>query len=749
MLRRTRLRRALRITAITLVAAWAFYLVGMNVLLRTGLLRHLLSEDPVSFLVDYSSAYSIIPGRVHVEDLRLRGRDSNVEWILTLDRCDFRFGLLDFAHRRFHAYHVRGDGLSMRVRQREPSFTAEEVAALPPVPGFSDPPYSGPPSPPISDADYHLWSVWLEDVDADHVREIWVDTMRYSGDLEVRGRWFFRPVRWLDVGPATIDARSLDVSYGLVEGWVSGATGHLTATVHPYDVRALSGADVLHQVSLTGDLRGAVHVATIAQHALRGEPVTVVQGETSFEADLAVDHGVLRPGMRVHVDRFSTRTAGLGFQLLASVEASADVDDVNVGQARLDVDDVTLSAGDTARATAGRVAATFRSHELDLADPFTDTSFAVDATDVRTRSLGPWRPYLPLPPDLTLDSGDVAVSGHVAGSLRARTFEGRLHAVAHALTAGSRLGRVEGDVSTDASVKAALRERRVDLSGSDVRLENVRVEAKGVRVVAPVVTVRAPRLIATRGGVLGRVGVEAADIDVPSLAPLASLLPLPSGVLLDRGHAHAQVHLAFDLGEGAVEGTVGVIVRDLSMRVGSQAVQGELAVALTAKQRGGQTDITGSSIHLHPSVKDGWWARLDLPKASMSLRGGFHLDAQILVHAQDASPITALLESHAAFAAKLAIGVVSTTDLRASGEIVVAPSAFEVRSVVARADGLGMSFEMAKLGQERIGAALLVAGPVRAGVDLHNDSTSVMLEGAEPWFVAKTAALRLRERAYE
>lgn len=176
---------------------------------------------------------------------------------------------------------------------------------------------------------------------------------------------------------------------------------------------------------------------------------------------------------------------------------------------------------------------------------------------------------------------------------------------------------------------------------------------------------------------------------------------------------------------------------------------GDLTLLLKARQRGWLTDVSGSYLQFRPQAKDGWWARVDVPQATVSLRGGARVNARVLVRAQDASPITALLESHADVAAKLALGVVSTSDLHASGDIVAGPSAFEARSFVIRADGLGMDFEMAKLGRERMGAAYLVVGPVHAGVDLRNDSTRVMLFGAEPWFVAKRTAMRARERAYE
>ena len=124
---------------------------------------------------------------------------------MRLDRCDFRVSFPALARKRFHASHVNGDGLSLRIRLRKDvPVTADEMSALPPVPGFLDPPLAdvGPPPAPLTDANYNLWSIELEDVDADHVRELWIDTVRYAGDLEIRGRWLFRPLRWLDVGPA-------------------------------------------------------------------------------------------------------------------------------------------------------------------------------------------------------------------------------------------------------------------------------------------------------------------------------------------------------------------------------------------------------------------------------------------------------------------------------------------------------------------------------------------------------------------
>jgi len=156
--------RALRYAAWiggAIAGLFAVYLVGINILVGTHLLRSALSADPEEMLVDYASAYSWIPGRVHVEGLKIRGSDWNIQWVLGIDKCDFNFSPLDLAHRRFHASRVRGDGLTFRVRLRVDSATAEHLAALPPVPGFAEFPHRkvGVQPPPPTDAEYRLWSI--------------------------------------------------------------------------------------------------------------------------------------------------------------------------------------------------------------------------------------------------------------------------------------------------------------------------------------------------------------------------------------------------------------------------------------------------------------------------------------------------------------------------------------------------------------------------------------------------------------
>ncbi|MGH7294585.1 MAG: hypothetical protein ACRELB_06625, partial [Polyangiaceae bacterium] len=191
------------------------------------------------------------------------------------------------------------------------------------------------------------------------------------------------------------------------------------------------------------------------------------------------------------------------------------------------------------------------------------------------------------------------------------------------------------------------------------------------------------------------------------------------------------------------------VVRDLRVRLGPRTLKGRLEVALRARQDGTRTNLSGTWLRFRTGSPDSWWARLDLPRAELSARTGDRLDARVELRARDASPLTAMLASEGNLGTKLAVAVVPTSDLRASGEILAAPSAFEARSVVARADGFDLDLELAQLGRERIGAAVVVVGALRAGIDLGDDPQGAKLFGADAWFAARRAALRARERAYE
>src|SRR5579859_4439699 len=124
---RSRWRRLVVAALGMVVILTVSYPIIANVLLRTRLLRNAINGPSLSFAIvgnttalrlDYESAHSFFPGRVHLEGLTIRGRDRTAEWFLTLDHSDVDVSLVDLLHHRFHATRLRSDGLAIRARLR-------------------------------------------------------------------------------------------------------------------------------------------------------------------------------------------------------------------------------------------------------------------------------------------------------------------------------------------------------------------------------------------------------------------------------------------------------------------------------------------------------------------------------------------------------------------------------------------------------------------------------------------------------
>lgn len=502
----------LRRVALLLAGVALLYLVAMNVFLRTRLFRDAIGFDPDMLVVDYSSAYSLWPGSIHAEGLSIRGRDSNVEWLLRLDRCDFQVSLTDLAHQKFHAGHVRGDGLSFRVRLRQDAVSDETLSALPPVPGFDYPPLRdvGPEDPPLTDATYHLWSIELDDVVATHVREVWIHTVRTSGDLEIRGRWTFRPIRWLDVGPATIEVHSLDVSFGTVEPWASGVTGHLEVTVHPFSLVKVAGSHIVDQVSLLADASGTVWGAAVTNRALEGEGVDVTRATAPFQVHADIDHGRVRAGTHLRTEPFDARVAAGGAVFEASLQADAQVDREGVGYADLRVVDARASAPGQHHAHVARLAATLVSRHLDLASEFFSAPlYEVEVDAAETASLAYWRRRIPVLPDVRVLSGAVTFGGRLEGAVRERTCRGHVTFGVRKLTVTRGDERLDADATGTVHIDGSLEEGRVVLSGTELSLRDVRAADPGASVQARSLDLHARSLVVAPSGVVGQVTLGA------------------------------------------------------------------------------------------------------------------------------------------------------------------------------------------------------------------------------------------------
>ncbi len=416
--RRRRSRfRGVRAAIVAILSLYVAYVAAINVVLSTSLFDRIINHDPETLDVRYRRGWSLFPGSIHARDLHIRASDSNVEWLLTLDEVTFDVSLLGLARRRFDVAHAHGRGITMRVRQKLDASpdSVEQVAWLPQIAGF--PAYSvrpaGPPSPERwDDTHYALWTVQLEDVIADDVREVWIDGGRFEGNARVTGRFYLKPIRAVDVGPTHVDVREGRITAGRSLEIAKHVAGTSDVTIDRFDPRFVEGADVLRHVTIGTEL-----AASFADPATL--PFTMPGGvHVSTEIDaprLAVNvkRGAVTTGTRIELATKRVQVSKDDLIATAAVQAAVTVANDGAGdrlRADLTLDDLTLVRADAARVLrAPRVTIGADARELDLTTaPLHDVHATVHLDDVELPDAAVLDAYVPS-----------ATIGVLAGSARA------------------------------------------------------------------------------------------------------------------------------------------------------------------------------------------------------------------------------------------------------------------------------------------------------------------------------------------
>ena len=767
-----RWRRLLVLTLGVIAGAQFAYLIAANVLLRTGLLRAIVNGSPVpvalggstsELRLDYRSAYSWLPGRAHVEGLVMRGRAETVEWRFSLDRADVVISLPGLLRRTFHATRVRASGFAIQVRLRlDPrDATPDVVAALPAIAGFTDPPLlnAGPPPPPLSDAEYDLWAVHLEDVDVEHVREVWIHTIRARGETRVRGRWLFRPQRWLDVGPALVDANGVDVSYGS-ESLAKGVSGSAGATVHPFDLRQVKGLAILDHLSYDGRLRGLATVAGALRLLVPWRGIGFKICDLPFDARLVLVHGQVAVGTRMQTEAAScgVETQGLAVEgpVRSDLAIAGDLARVHVGFSA-----VRISQRGAELAHVTSIATTVTSGRLQLTHFLTDASFSVEVEAAEISDISAWHDFFPSALPFAIRSGSVTGSGHADGSVAEERARATLQLSARRLAIERERDRLTAEVAvSQVNVRsAALQDGAFDLSGSEIALRAVlatSLPSHAAFLAIPSLTARAPRFTLAPSGMEGHIEIDVPRADLLDLRRLNGWLPSASALRVERGTGRAKVRADVELGSGAMRGDAEVVAQGFRVRVGSSRFSGDFSGKLAAQRVGGaagSTDFSGSKLTLSrvssaalPEVA--WWGAATLKPATLRTSDGAYFDASVHLAAKDATPATVVVAQNSGVPA-WAANIFRMPALTADAQLRIGPSSVEVRSLVARGGGTSLRAEFAQRAGRQDGALLLNLGWIELGYDLADGATGFVLLGPHSWFGRKVASIRGAARASE
>jgi hypothetical protein len=293
-----RMRLVLRVAVAGVVLAALFlagYVAAARWLLSGPKLRSLINTSPEESLLDWDEASSAWPGRIRVRNLRIRGSDANVQYIIVLEEARVRYSVLALLTRRFRVQAVEGAGLSFRLRQK---LTKEElrttaIELLPPVPGFEDPPLRDekPPAPP---ADGNPWTLVVGGIAIERLGEIWVDAWRYEGAASVRGEFLLRSGLRAQIGPAWITFPGGSLRLGKTPA-LSRVEGKIEATFEEFDPRRVQGSAVWKGVSGEVRLESPTEGLAFLNHFLRGAKAPRFSGGPgAFSAEVSITRGLAR-----------------------------------------------------------------------------------------------------------------------------------------------------------------------------------------------------------------------------------------------------------------------------------------------------------------------------------------------------------------------------------------------------------------------------------------------------------------------
>lgn len=295
------MKKLVRGAGLAVLSVVILYYVGVNALLATNRGAALFNLRPELAQIHYTRAWTIVPMQLEVEGFELSMQDPLVQISITADRVHGNLRLWTLWQQRFVATHVTADGVSFRVRPRVAPEDVHGALAegYAPIAGYDTTVAGGAPSALKAPAARYL-SLVFSDMTVHHLREVWVDRVRYTGDAEVTGGLVYEPFRRLRID----DGHFVDAAAELV------AVAPNELTIDSVDMRVTLPEVDLGHLDLAS-LRGVVadlKLSGAADPRFLNSYLTQISGlETlsargapgRLELDVKIDHGVALDGARL------------------------------------------------------------------------------------------------------------------------------------------------------------------------------------------------------------------------------------------------------------------------------------------------------------------------------------------------------------------------------------------------------------------------------------------------------------------
>lgn len=327
-LTRRLIKRAL-FAAFAVVFVLSALLVAVNVYLNGEYLPRLIKSEQSFVTVEYRLAWTVWPGHVNLEGLKVHGDERTFAWDITADGAKIVADISALTDRKIELERLELKGVTAHVRPRLHYLDADAdyLAALPQVNMGGSSLLAEGPQPPVElRREKDPWTVRIDQARVTDLNGLWVDRFRFIGRADAQGSVALDEGRVLTTGPLKISLHEGVVS-------VDGATtlrnleGGGTSQLGPVDLTAARGWGLLSTLSGDTSLKGEV-VELAFLPKLPGLPVPLeLQGaQGPISTTVSMKDGAVLPGAVLEWEAKNASVKLEGFHARGAMTLHAKVD---------------------------------------------------------------------------------------------------------------------------------------------------------------------------------------------------------------------------------------------------------------------------------------------------------------------------------------------------------------------------------------------------------------------------------------
>ncbi len=307
---------------ILVVSAEIFYLAAANLLLGSTLLPQWLSREPERLSIEWSSAWTAVPGHLNVKGLKVRGRTPYQHFQFSMERATGRVALSALLFKTVEFRGVNADNVSASLRNhtqrdaksaktadsnppRPSRETADKASLVEQTVSATTPEITQriePPENPNIPGGQAGWNIVIVHAEVGRIRELELNDHRFTGSARIQ----LEDLSFRVGGPVAIDRANLQLRSGeLTVGSDSIAQDlHADAEilVNAFVPSENPGTRAAKFISGTIAVSGATASYDFINHYLTKAPWLRLQGHGNLKGTIRVEQGKLLEGSELAID---------------------------------------------------------------------------------------------------------------------------------------------------------------------------------------------------------------------------------------------------------------------------------------------------------------------------------------------------------------------------------------------------------------------------------------------------------------